>query len=395
MISAFTRFSFFSPLDQFDNTAWLSSRTFERIDAYSLHVLETERDAWTLLTTSYASSSVLANAVATSRLSSRSLPLVALRFAIVWRLFTPQYRLPNFPSINLPASTVSGAISSTLGGFSHLFLLATIYILTGGFVTVWFSDLLIPTTTISSISGVNPTFGVSFAPQTDFSFYIDETRISLFLAFFLLGGGEEEEDEDRLLSEETDLSFVEEIVAPVYLTNLSKNAAEVAPLYLKRCAIFGFVVANNLRGRIPYADTATSSLGLTLWVSTAVFGSLVRVRIRRHGVSYLFRLFRPSGTPFPLLFLLIPIEFISYTFRVVSLAVRLFANRRAGHTLRKVLIGFAYIFLTIGDRYAVASFLPALVIFILIFLERGVAVIQAYIFVTLRGIYRKDIYVGH
>jgi F-type H+-transporting ATPase subunit a len=99
--------------------------------------------------------------------------------------------------------------------------------------------------------------------------------------------------------------------------------------------------------------------------------------------------------PFPLLFLLIPIEFISYSFRVVSLAVRLFANRIAGHTLIKVLIGFAYVFLTLGDFYAIAAFLPALVIFILVFLETAVAVIQAYIFVTLIGIYLKDIYVGH
>lgn len=90
-----------------------------------------------------------------------------------------------------------------------------------------------------------------------------------------------------------------------------------------------------------------------------------------------------------------PIEFISYAFRSISLAVRLFANIRAGHTLRKVLIGFAYVFLTLGDLYALASFLPALVIFVLVFLERAVAVIQAYVFVTLTGRYRKDIYVGH
>lgn len=159
--------------------------------------------------------------------------------------------------------------------------------------------------------------------------------------------------------------------------------------------MFAFVVANNLRGRIPYADTATASLGLTLWTALAVFGSLITLRIRRHGVSYLFRLFRPSGTPFPLLFLLIPIEAISYSFRLVSLAVRLFANRRAGHTLRKVLIGFGYTFLTLGDLYALAAVLPGLVVFVLVFLERAVAVIQAYIFLTLRRIYRKDLYVAH
>lgn len=117
--------------------------------------------------------------------------------------------------------------------------------------------------------------------------------------------------------------------------------------------------------------------------------------MQKHGFSYLLSLFRPSGTPFPLLFLLVPIEALSFSFRLVSLAVRLFANRRAGHTLRKVLIGFAYTFLTLGDLYALASFLPSLVVFVLTFLERGVAAVQAYIFTTLRRRYRKDIYVAH
>ena len=126
-----------------------------------------------------------------------------------------------------------------------------------------------------------------------------------------------------------------------------------------------------------------------------MFASLVTLRIRKHGVNYFFSLFRPSGCPLPLIFLLIPIEFLSYSFRLVSLSVRLFANRRAGHTLRKVLIGFSYVRFTLGDGYAVAAFLPALVVFVLIFLERAVAGIQAYIFTILTCIYLKDLYVSH
>jgi F-type H+-transporting ATPase subunit a len=49
----------------------------------------------------------------------------------------------------------------------------------------------------------------------------------------------------------------------------------------------------------------------------------------------------PNGCPIALIFLLIPIEIISYTFRVVSLSVRLFANMMAGHTLLKVIVGFS------------------------------------------------------
>jgi F-type H+-transporting ATPase subunit a len=63
--------------------------------------------------------------------------------------------------------------------------------------------------------------------------------------------------------------------------------------------------------------------------------------IRRNGVNYFFNLFLPAGSPLPLMFLLIPLEFFSYTFRLVSLSVRLFANMMAGHTLLKVIVGFS------------------------------------------------------
>jgi ATP synthase subunit 6 len=126
-----------------------------------------------------------------------------------------------------------------------------------------------------------------------------------------------------------------------------------------------------------------------------VFVALVALRIRKHGVNYFFSLFMPSGCPLPLIFLLIPIEFLSYSFRLVSLAVRLFANRMAGHTLMKVLIGFSFVMFTLGDGYAVAAFLPGLVVFVLIFLERAVAAIQSYIFTILTCIYLKDLYSSH
>ena len=63
--------------------------------------------------------------------------------------------------------------------------------------------------------------------------------------------------------------------------------------------------------------------------------------LKKQGVAYFFSLFMPSGSPLPLMFLLVPIEFISYSFRLVSLSVRLFANMFAGHTLLKVIVGFS------------------------------------------------------
>lgn len=380
MLSSFSSLSIslFTPLEQFDNVSWLSSHVRETFAGYGLSLFGREFDAATL-----AAGTPSADYLFTGRLGSgirRELVLGALLFTLFLA------RRNSLPAALSPiASAARPAVSATF------LLLAAISLLSNGPVALWFTDLLLPTVGIAG--SALPAF--SFAPQIEFSFAIDERRVSLILAFFLLGGGEEEEEDDFLLSDGGDLSAVEEVVAPLFISNLGLSIRENGALYRKACALFAFVLANNLRGRLPYSDTATSSLGLTFWVALATFGSLLALRLQKHGISYLFSLFRPSGTPLPLLLLLIPIEAISYTFRLVSLSVRLFANRRAGHTLRKVLIGFSYVFLTLGDLYALAAFLPGLVVFLLVFLERGVAAIQAYIFVTLSLIYRKDIYVGH
>ena len=148
-------------------------------------------------------------------------------------------------------------------------------------------------------------------------------------------------------------------------------------------------------GMLPYSDTGTSSLLLTFWVALSVFVSLLTLMISKHGINYLFSLFLPHGTPFAIIFLLVPIEFISYTFRLLSLSVRLFANMMAGHTLLKVIVGFSWSMILMGDFFLVANIFPIAILFVLIFLEIGVALIQTYVFTILTCMYLKDIFVGH
>ncbi len=46
-----------------------------------------------------------------------------------------------------------------------------------------------------------------------------------------------------------------------------------------------------------------------------------------------------GGTPWPMAFIFVPLETISYSFRAVSLGVRLWVNMLAGHTLLHILTG--------------------------------------------------------
>ena len=147
-------------------------------------------------------------------------------------------------------------------GYTYLFFLATMNVFTGFFVRIWFTDFFFIQEELS-LSGGRESFNHVFAPQIEFSFSIDEIRITLLLGFFLIGGGESEDDSDFLLADQADLDIVEDVVAPLFVANLGKDFAENGALYIKVCAIFSFVLISNLLGRIPYGDTATSSLILT------------------------------------------------------------------------------------------------------------------------------------
>jgi F-type H+-transporting ATPase subunit a len=101
-------------------------------------------------------------------------------------------------------------------------------------------------------------------------------------------------------------------------------------------------------------------------------------------------LFIPSNTSFGLALLLVPIEFVSYIFKPISLGVRLFANLMAGHTLLKVIVGFSWSMLLLESFLSIFHIVPLLILVILMGLELGVAIIQAYVFTILTCIYLND-----
>lgn len=153
--------------------------------------------------------------------------------------------------------------------------------------------------------------------------------------------------------------------------------------------LFTFILISNLIGLIPYSFTITSHLVVTLALSMTVFIGLNIICIKEHGIEML-GLFLPPGSDLALAPLLVPIEFISYIFRLFSLAVRLFANMMAGHTLLKVIAGFAWSMMAGGTILFLAHFIPLIILVVLFGLELGVAMIQAYVFTILTCIYLNE-----
>ena len=151
---------------------------------------------------------------------------------------------------------------------------------------------------------------------------------------------------------------------------------------------------SNVLGIIPYGITLTAQLVITFFLAFSLFLSLNIAGIAIHKHHFL-SLFFPSGTPLALAPLIVPIEIVSYTFRVISLSVRLFANMMAGHTLLKVIGGFGWSMFQSSGVVAICGLIPVLVVVILVGLELAVAFIQGYVFITLASMYFHDAFLLH
>lgn len=148
---------------------------------------------------------------------------------------------------------------------------------------------------------------------------------------------------------------------------------------------FIVILMCNLLGMIPYSFTVTSHIIVTFSAALAIFIGMNILGIIKHGKHFL-SLFFPPGAPLVLALLLVIIEFVSYVFRVFSLSIRLFANLMSGHTLLKILSGFAWVTVSFWGIFLI----PIGIIFLITGLELMIACLQAYIFIVLLCIYIND-----
>jgi len=166
----------------------------------------------------------------------------------------------------------------------------------------------------------------------------------------------------------------------------NKKAQKYFPIIF---TVFLGILLINLVGLVPYSFTLTSHLMVTFAISFGLFVGINIICARKHGIK-MFSLFLPPQTSIGLAFLLVPIELISYIFKPISLSIRLFANMMAGHTLLKVIAGFAYTLATAGGLLFIIHFVPLFILVPLFCLELGVVLIQSFVFSVLISIYLND-----
>jgi ATP synthase subunit 6 len=184
------------------------------------------------------------------------------------------------------------------------------------------------------------------------------------------------------------IEFLYEFVANTLIQSIAdkKEATKYFPFIF---FLFSFILFNNLVGMIPYSFCITShlcitfTLGLIIWFGTTIIG------FRTHGLHF-FSLFMPSGAPFGIMPFLIGIELLSFIFKGISISVRLFANMMAGHSLLKILAGFAWIMLSAGTLGIFGAGITLSIVIIISGLEFGIAFLQAYVFIMLSCMYLND-----
>jgi ATP synthase subunit 6 len=233
---------------------------------------------------------------------------------------------------------------------------------------------------------------VTILPITFFGLNFSLTNSSLFLLFSLL-----------VILIFLSLSFYKTTVVPTIWQSIKENIYELTSsmvqdnLGKKGEPYFPFIftlhlllLTCNLIGMVPYSFTVTSHIIFTFGLSLSIFIGINIIGVQTHGFKF-FALFLPRGVPLVIVPLLITIEFVSYIIKVFTLSIRLFANMTSGHTLLKIIAGFAWTMLSAGGLLAFFHIIPLGLLIALIGLEFGIAALQAYVFTLLTCIYLNDV----
>jgi F-type H+-transporting ATPase subunit a len=157
--------------------------------------------------------------------------------------------------------------------------------------------------------------------------------------------------------------------------------------------LFLFVLFNNLLGMFPYMGSPTASLTTTAALAVCAFifiqgSAIAKMGWRAYLKAYVPHVEAPFGLGYFIVPMIVAIEVVGNFIKAGVLAVRLFANMFAGHTVLAVILLFIvmakdaalYLFwpITIGSVLGVTA---------LSLLELFVAFLQAYIFVFLTSLF--------
>src|SRR5215471_4771132 len=210
-------------------------------------------------------------------------------------------------------------------------------------------------------------------------------------------------------------AIVEFVRDSLVLPNVGKKWVRVwTPLML---TFFLFILGANLIGLIPIFDvlallqhtvlhlpeesffvrmihggtTATGNYNVTAALASITFIVIIIAGSRANGFVQHWMNIAPKGLPWPIYFLLIPIEIMGMFVRPFALTMRLAANMTGGHIAILAILSFVFIFAEMFSRAAAGigvGFVLSLPLAVGISaLEIIVILVQAYVFTLLTAVF--------
>ena len=154
------------------------------------------------------------------------------------------------------------------------------------------------------------------------------------------------------------------------------------------CNLFGLIPLRDITGLMGIAHghgiggTVTQSIWVTGALALMAFILINGVALARDPKGYFAHM--TAGTPWPMWFIMVPVELLGVLVKPFALAMRLFANMTGGHVVVAVMLMFVKMLVDglSGVGYAL-SILPLLAMIGIYFLEVLVALIQAFVFTFL------------
>jgi F-type H+-transporting ATPase subunit a len=206
--------------------------------------------------------------------------------------------------------------------------------------------------------------------------------VVLVMAFALIAGGQNKLVPTGLQNiAESSVGFVRD---SIIMQTIGPEGLPFLPLLM---TIFSFTLTLNVIGLVPGIQMpANARIALPAFMAIVVWLTFNIVGLVKQGpLHYVKGIAFPPGVPWPIYFLLTPIELIStFVVRPFSLAVRLFANLLAGHL---ILVTFALLTNELFSSTYVGAILPFPLLVALTGFELMVAFLQAYIFTILASVY--------
>ena len=154
--------------------------------------------------------------------------------------------------------------------------------------------------------------------------------------------------------------------------------------------IFFLVISANITGVIPPINIASTSLiGLPMILAIVSYVTFIYAGLKKHPGTFLRNSLFPPGVPWPLYFIVTPIEFVStFVLRPVTLTLRLLMNMLVGHLLLVLFfLATNFFIVELSGGWTAVGIGTLAFGFAWSGFEILVAVLQAYVFTLLTAVY--------